>query len=392
MIFVGIDVSKEKNDCYLFDSNGQVLEEDLTISNSKEGFEVLKERLLSWSENDLSKVKVGLESTGHYSESLVSYLSKLNVYIIEMNPLSVYKFRDSTSLRKTKTDKNDARYIANKLVLDDSVPYQEPLYHIKALKSLTRARFRLTKELQPLKNLYRKSIHVLFPEITKLFSDLYSNTILSLLKAYPSAKDIAKCHITKLTNLLNRESRGSIGKEKAVRIKEAAKNSIGVYDIGSAIELKQIIARIQFMGEQREELDVEIESIMKEIDSPITTIPGIGNITGATILSEIGDISNFETSAKVLAFAGAEPSCYQSGQYNATNTPMVKHGSKYLRNALYLSTMAAYMKGGQMTEYIKGKKAQGKHFYIAVSHGMKKLVRIIFAVLKTNTPYVEPIR
>ena len=138
------------------------------------------------------------------------------------------------------------------------------------------------------------------------------------------------------------------------------------------------------------EIESEIDFVMAELNSPITSIPGIGNLLGATILSEIGDIKNFGNPDKLLAFAGCEPSTYQSGKYTATNTPMVKHGSRYLRRALYCAADMAYVNSPSFRSYIDRKRAQGKHYYVAMSHGMKKLVRIIFAVLSRNIPFSEP--
>lgn len=391
MIYVGIDVSKDKHDCHIFDSDGVVLKDDFSFANSRKGFDELKRILLECSNGDLGKIKVGFEATGHYADSLATYLDSLTLNIVRFNPLSVSKSKQAGTLRRTKTDKNDARYIASLLVSDSSTPYRKPVYHILTLKSLTRARFRLIKEVQPTKNVYRRLIHILFPEITDFFYNLYSPSVLSLLHSFPSAKQIAECNITKLSNLLKKSSRGRISEEKAKKLKESAKNSIGVYNPGFVFELKQVIERILFYEHQKADLEKEISRIMEELDSPITTIPGIGTILGATIISEIGDISNFSTSSQLLAFAGAEPSCYQSGKYNATSTPMVKHGSKQLRYALYLATTAAYINSPMFREYISKKKAQGKHYFVAISHGMKKMTRVIFAVLTKNVSYSERI-
>lgn len=267
--------------------------------------------------------------------------------------------------------------------------YHDTLSHISALKSITRARYRLIKEFQPLKNRYRRAIHILFPEISSFFCNLYIPTALSVLESFPSAHDIAICNISKLSSILSSASRGRLGKDKAITLKELAKNSIASFDFGLAFELKQLVQRINFFNSQISELDTEINNLMSLINSPISSIPGIGITLGATILAEIGDINSFETPNKLLAFAGADPSTYQSGKFVATNTPMVKHGSKYLRNALYLATTSAYISSPTFREYISKKKAQGKHFYVAVSHGMKKMTRIIFAILKSNSSFIE---
>ena len=212
---------------------------------------------------------------------------------------------------------------------------------------------------------------------------------MALLEALPSAKDIASCNITNLSNILSSASHGRFKKEKALQLKQLATSSIASYNLGDAFELKLLIQRIRFLEMQKAELEKEIERILSELHSPITSIPGIGNVLGATILAEIGDINNFSSPAKLLAFAGCDPSTYQSGKFVAKNTPMVKHGSRYLRNALYLATTAAYISSPSFQAYISKKKEQGKHHYVAISHGMKKMSRVIFSVLKSNVPFVE---
>jgi len=382
MIYIGIDVAKDKHDCHIFDSDGVIHHDSFVFDNSRAGFNKLLEIIKSFDD----KTKVGLEATGHYSENLLSFLTGNGLEVVVFNPLSVNRLRTAGTLRKTKTDKNDARYIA-RLLVGDSHPYSPQSYHTLQLKSLTRARFRLIKEIQPLKNRFRRLVHIVFPELETLFSKLDSPSILQMLAAYPSAKQIAGCDIRKLSSLLSKFSHGKIGRTKAEKLKTLAENSIGSGNSGDALELSLVAKRIIFFDRQKDVLEAEIATIMQALNSPITTIPGIGTVLGAVILAEIGNINSFASDAKLLAFAGCEPSTYQSGKYTAANTPMVKHGSRYLRNALYLAANMAYLHNPVFKDYIDKKRAEGKHFYVAMSHGMKKLVRIIFAVLTKNTPY-----
>ena len=386
MVFVGIDVAKDKHDLYAVDSDGVVLCDNFTFANSAAGFASFLKQVSPW-----GKIKVGIEATGHYSSNLLSFLKAHDFEVVVFNPLSVSRLRSAASLRKTKTDKNDSRYIARLLLTGETNPYHFQSYNFSVLKSMTRARFRLFQEIQPLKNRFRRLLHVLFPELQGFFSNLYGNTSMNLLSALPSAKDIAGCNILKLTKILSDFSHGRLKRSRAEQLKALANSSIATYNYGDAFELKQTVKRIQFLSSQMSEIEREIDSVMAELNSPITSIPGIGNLLGATILSEIGDIKNFDNPDKLLAFAGCEPSTYQSGKYTATNTPMVKHGSRYLRRALYCAADMAYVNSPSFRSYIDRKRAQGKHYYVAMSHGMKKLVRIIFAVLSRNIAYSDPI-
>lgn len=391
MLYVGIDVAKDKHDCHIFDSDGVIWKDNFSFPNSKEGFEALLAAITKCIQKTKFKVKVGLEDTGHYSSNLLAFLLAHGFDTVRFNPLSVNRLRTAGTLRKTKTDKGDARHIATLLVTYSANSSKPPSDTLAALKSLTRARYRLTKELQPLKNRYRRLIHLVFPEIQGFFSSFYIPTVLNLFASFPGAKAISECDVRKLANLLRSFSHGRHGRSSADKLKALAKNSISHHNYGDALELSLMAQRILFIGEQLADLEAEIKRIMLSLDSPLLSIPGIGFILGAVILAEIGDIHNFASPAKLLAFAGCEPSMYQSGKFTANHTPMVKRGSKYLRNALYLSANMAYLHCSSFRAYIDKKREQGKHFYTAMSHGMKKLTRIIFAVLSKNIVFTEAI-
>jgi len=390
MLFIGIDVAADKHDYCVLSPDGKILCEG-SFLNSRDGFEDFlrtAERCRLFKDGD--GFKIGMESTGHYSTNILAFLKAKGFNITLFNALTVKNYITSKTLRRTHTDKLSAKHIARMLATNDfdSVCRQHnPLDH---LKSFTRALYRLDKEIQPLKNWHRRLIRLLFPEAIGFFGKIDTPTALAVLEAFPSARDIAACNITKLTSILSAASKGHFKREKADTLKHLAKLSIAVYDQGSAFELRQTVRRIKFLEQQKSDFHAEIKSIMLELNSPITSIKGIGYILGAVILSEIGDIRNFATPNKLLAFAGAEPSIYDSGKYSADKTPMAKRGSRYLRKALYLATVKAFILSPSFRAYINLKRAQGKHFYTALSHGMKKLCRVIFAVLTTNMPYVEP--
>jgi transposase len=391
MIYVGIDVAKDKHDCHIFNSDGVILCDNFSFPNSFDGFQNFLALISDFAEKSRDILKIGLEDTGHYSSNLLEFLLANNLDTVRFNPLSVSRLRKAGTLRKTKTDKSDARCIASLLVTTAANSAKPTPDLIAALKSLTRARYRLVKEIQPLKNRYKRLLHLAFPEFQGFFSSPYVQTALNLFAALPSAKAIADCDIRKLSALLKSSSHGRHSRVSADNLKALAKNSISHFNPGDACELSLTAQRILFLDNQLEFLEAEIHRIMLSLNSPITSIPGIGVILGAIILAEIGDIHAFSTPAKLLAFAGAEPSTYQSGKYTAAKTPMVKRGSRYLRNALYLATSSAFYHNPTFRAYINLKRSQGKHHFVAMSHGMKKLSRIIFAVLTKNIPYSQTI-
>jgi transposase len=389
MFYVGIDVASKKHDCCIIQSDGTVLVDNFTFENTLVGFKAFMDTLYSvLPDQDLSKVKIGLESTGHYSTNLVSFLSDRQLNITVFNPLHVNLSRKAQSLRKTKTDKTDARFLAIMLFSDDSKSYMPVSYQISELKSLVRHRFRLIAMRTKLKLSISRLITILFPELPVCFSSIHQISSYALLSELPTARAISECHLTKLTHLLNVHSRGRYGKEKALQIRELASQSIGTFSGSIGFELQQTIRLIQNVNTEMDALDDQIKRIMLDLESPILTIPGISFTLGAIILSEIGDISRFQNPSKLLAFAGLEPSMYQSGNYNASKTPMVKRGSAYLRWALLYAARQVPMRDDTFKHYLESKRAQGKHYFVALSHTAKKLVRVVFHLLKTNTSFV----
>ena len=371
MIYVGIDVAKDKHDCFAMNSDGEILIEKLTITNNLDGFETLYNSLMNFSDS-LDNIKVGLEATGHYSNNILNFLTEkgFNIYLI--NPLQTNLYVKGQSLRKTKTDKLDAHVIATMLVSDNLKPYIPVSYHISELKSLTRHRFRLVKENSKFK--------------TSLVR-LAQKSCLALLYELPSAKDIAECNLTHLTHLLSDNSNKKFDREKALQIRDLARKSIGLNSNSVSFELKQTISIIQFIQEQLDDVEKKIKEILKEINSPILTIPGISFKTAGSILAEIGDISRFDSPAKLLAFAGLDPSMYQSGKFFSTHSVMVKRGSKYLRFALMTAARMVCLNDSTFNAFKDRKMDEGKHYMVAMGHVAKKLVRVIYYLLKTNNVY-----
>lgn len=389
MLFVGIDIAKSKHDCCIIDSDGVIITDSLRIPNSKEGFETLYDTIISClNSSDISNAKIGLESTGHYSINITNFLYSKGFSITILNPLVTNAFRKAGTLRKTKTDKCDAKVIATMLFSDESKSYSPSSYQIQELKSLTRHRYRMIGYRSKLKLSVTRLIDIIFPELPDFVWSIHQASSYQLLLDLPSPEAIANCHLTHLTSLISKSSRGKYGREKAVQLKELAAHSIGSSNRSLTFELQQTIRLIQSVQAEIDELDKQIKLVVNELNTPLLTIPGIGYTIAAIILAEIGDINNFSSPAKLLAFAGMEPSTYQSGKYNASKTPMVKRGSTYLRWAIMQASRLVSMRDATFATYMAKKRAEGKHFNVAQSHVGKKLIRVIYSLLKNNTAFV----
>jgi len=389
MIYAGIDVAKDKHDCFITNSDGEVLFKAFTIANNRDGFDDLFQKISSVTE-DLAKVKVGLEATGHYSYNLLGYLVDKGLATYVINPLHTNLYRKSLSLRQTKTDKVDARTIASMIMSDVNLKsYSDTSYHNEELKSLTRYRFDKVKERAKLKTSVTRLVTILFPEFEKLVPTLHMASVYALFSEFSSANAIALAHLTRLTNLLVTASKGRYSKDTAVLFREAARTSIGSNMPAKSLELKHTIKLIHELDSEIDEIESEIKVIMDEINSPILSIPGINYRMGAMIIAEIGDFERFDSPDKILAYAGLSPSTYQSGQLDGAYSHIEKRGSRYLRYALFNATKFVCHWDSTFSTYLVKKRSEGKHYNVAISHAAKKLVRVIYHLQKTGQLYIK---
>ncbi len=384
MIFVGIDVSKDSHSCHILSSKGKTLVDNLVISNDLEGFRTLDDSL-SLVEED---IRIALESTGHYSINIESFLRNKGYSVTLLNPLIVDKFKKSQTLRKTKTDKSDAKLIATLLFSKIQEATVDVPIEIRELKSLTRNRSRLVKEKSNLKVQISRLLVILFPEFKTIFSSQHRKSAYAILKVYPNINELAKANIDEMTKILKSTSRCRYSSAKASEIIELAKKSVGSSSRALSFELQQTIRLIEVFNQEIKAIEVEIKSMLDTMKSPITTIPEVASTLGSIIISEVGNINRFSNPGKLLTFSGLEPTIYQSGQYSATRSRMVKRGSSYLRWALMQAARTVCLRDKTFKDYLAKKRAEGKHYLVALSHVAKKLIRVIFYLLKANKEFI----
>lgn len=384
MIYVGIDIAKETHVAAAVDSNGVVINEPFSFTNNHEGFKFLKSKLDTL---DKTNLLIGLESTAHYAENVIFFLHSCDFKLAVINPVQTAAMR-KTGIRKTKTDKVDSILICKTLMLNSFRLYTETDIKTLKLKSLCRFRQNLKKSKARLKIQLTSYVDVIFPELQSFFkSGLHIKTCYELLKSYSSPDDIAALHLTKLSNILSKASRGRFSKQDAESLKSLARSSVGVKNTYISIQITQTIAQIELIESQLNELETVIESAMDEIDSVIMTVPGIGKLNGAMILGEIGDIKRFSHPSKLLAYAGLDPVINQSGKFNAKHTRMSKRGSKLLRYALINAAWNVSLNNDTFKLYYDSKIAQGNSHYSALGHTAHKLVRVLFKLLNDNIPF-----
>ena len=380
MIYIGIDISKYKHDCFICKDTGEVLVENLSFENNKKGFQQFLDLLKPY---DNDNVHIGLEATGHYGLNLKLFLEKNNYTFMEFNPLLVKEFKKSLTLRRTKTDKVDAIIICQKLM---SVPYKpnsKLFYHKYSIKSLSRLRETLVKQRSKYMVQLTNILDIVFPEFKPFFNNRFSTTSLYLLTKYGNAEKIANMRDFDTPNKL---SRGSFTYAKFAQLKQLAKNTIGESNEIYEIELHTLISLYNEIDSKINSLDKQISTIIKELNPPTLSIPGIGELTTAVIISEFGEFSRFSNADKLLSFAGLEPGINQSGTMSA-NGKMVKRGSGYLRYSLMNIANVVIKYNPTFYDFYLKKRSEGKCHRVALSHVCKKLLRVIYKLETQNIQF-----
>lgn len=380
MIYIGIDISKYKHDCFICNDTGEVIVENFSFENTKKGFQQFLDLLKPY---DNSNVHIGLEATGHYGLNLKLFLEKNNYSFMEFNPLLVKEFKKSLTLRRTKTDKVDAIVICQKLM---SVPYKpnsKLFYHKYSIKSLSRLRDSLIKQRSKYMVQLTNILDIVFPEFKSFFNNRFSSTSLYLLNKYRSAEKIANMRDFDTPNKL---SKGHFTYAKFAKLKKLAKNSIGESNEVFEIELQTLISLYNEIDSKINSIDKQISTIIKELNPPTLSIPGIGELTTAVIISEYGDFNRFSNADKLLSFAGLEPGIYQSGTI-LTNGKMVKRGSGYLRYSLMNIANVVIRYNPIFYDFYLKKRSEGKTHRVALSHVCKKLLRVIYKLETQNIQF-----
>lgn len=381
MYFVGIDISKFKHDCAIIDDLGDVVTPSWSFSNDCEGFSLLAELLTNLGKD----VKIGFESTGHYGQNLKLFLESNSFTFMEFNPLLISRFVRSKSLRKTKTDSIDALLIAQYLMTVEYKPYPASFYHLDKLKSLTRFRDSLvrqrSRQLVELTNVLDKT----FPEFKPFFKHKFSVTALYILSNYTTPEKIANMN-SRSYETVRKLSRGKFTMSAFVQLKKLAKNTVGQPDDYLLREMDVLLDLYNQLDAKIQEIEEQVVACIRGIDPPMLSIPGIGALSAAIILSEYGDLSKYDSPAKLLSFAGLEPGYFQSGQSEHTGR-MVKHGSSHLRYALMNCCLPLITNEPVFAEYYAKKRAEGKPYRVAMTHVAKKLLRVIYTLQTTNVTY-----
>ena len=381
MYYIGIDISKFKHDCAVIDDSGEIITPSWSFTNDSEGFMQLKILLDSLN----AETRIGLESTGHYGMNLKLFLESNNFSFMEFNPLLINRFVKSKYLRKTKSDSIDCMMIAHYLMTVEYTPYPALLYHTEKLKSLTRFRDSLirlrTRQLVELTNI----LDNVFPEFKLFFGGKFSVTALHILSNYSSPEKISNMN-SKSYESLRKLSRGRFSTVDFAKLKQLAKNTVGSSEDYLMQEMQIVLELCNQLDSKVDETEASIKECVSDMNPPMLTVPGIGVESAAVIIAEFGDFSKFKNASQMLSFAGLEPGYFQSGTSETTGK-MVKHGSSYLRYALMNCAQTVVNYEPTFAIFYAKKRAEGKPHRVALSHIVKKLLRVIYTLQTKNLVY-----
>ena len=386
MLFVGIDIAKRNHEASVIAQDGSVVRKAMRFANSQAGYNKFMDMVRSLKE----PVVFGMEATGHYWLTLYTHLRNDGFTVHVINPIQSDALR-GMYIRKTKTDSVDSVIIADIIRFGRYCETSVEPGDLQAMRELCRQRFYIIDMASDLKRKVIALLDQVFPEYEKLFSDTFGVSSMELLSQYTTPEEMLSVSSQQLAEILEKASRGRLGAEKAVEIQNAAKNSFGIVMASCSFSLiiRQYIEQIRSLESSVDIFDTEIARLLSGFDTQLTNMTGVGSTLAAVILSEIGgDIRRFSSPAKLAAYAGVDPTVKQSGDFSGTRMKMSKRGSPYLRRAIWLASTVAAFKDPAIHALYERKRAEGKDHMTVIGHICRKMISIIFAVLRDNTPYV----
>ena len=386
MLFVGIDIAKRNHEASVIAQDGSVIRKAMRFANSQAGYNKFMDMVRGLSE----PVVFGMEATGHYWLTLYTHLRNDGFTVHVINPIQSDALR-GMYIRKTKTDSVDSVIIADVIRFGRYCETSVEPGDLQAMRELCRQRFYIIDMASDLKRKVIALLDQVFPEYEKLFSDTFGASSMEILSQYTTPEEMLSVSSQQLAEILEKASRGRLGAEKAVEIQNAARNSFGIVMASCSFSLiiRQYIEQIRSLEASVDVFDAEIARLLSGFDTQLTTITGVGPTLAAVILSEIGgDIRRFSSPAKLAAYAGVDPTVRQSGDFSGSRMKMSKRGSPYLRRAIWLASTVAAFKDPAIHALYERKRAEGKDHMTVIGHVCRKMISIIFAVLRDNTPYV----
>ena len=385
---VGIDVGKFNHQATILDPDGNPVGGTIRFENTALGFSRLLTHLEKLIDTKTKQhILVALEATGHYWLPLYLFLLDKGYKVQVFNPYQSDALR-KMYMGRAKTDTIDAELVARLARFGNQKETPLPGEEVLTLRNLSRFRMELVFQSSDVKRKVIAVLDVLFPEFEKLFSDVFGKSALAILRESPTPEEIVALDEKKLIEILETTSRKRLGIVTAEKLKSAAASSIGSTFATKALvfELKLLLQQVEFLKVQLEELTTEITELLVNAEQKLTTIPGVGTTTAASIIGELGDLTRFPNVASVIAYAGLDPKVADSGTTSKQRS-VSKRGSKYLRTAIWQAAVASLVHNPELRAFYEKKRSEGKPKQDAIGAVANKLTRIMYGIMRSGQKY-----
>ena len=393
-LVVGVDIGSETNFARAFNWRGQELSKKVfRFNNSLEGFQNFLAYLEHCKSNaSAEQIIVGCEPTGHYWFNLARYLKTQHINLALVNPYHVKQIKELDDNSPKKTDLKDPKTIA-KLVVDGrySYPYlPEGIY--ADLREAVSSRDRIVKELNAATNRIKRWLKIYFPEYLTVYKIFSAESGLTVLETAPLPKDVVRLGAEGVNHLWRDKKLRAVGMKRAQTLVEAAQNSIGL-DGGNCarMEMQLLLEDYRAKEVQLEKVTavLEVETLKVPYAEKLLSIKGVGLITVAGFLSEVGDVRRFDSPKQIQKLAGLELKENSSGKHRG-RTSISKRGRKKLRKILFQVMLPMIRNNAEFREvytYFTTRQRnplKGKQAIIAAGC---KLIRVFYAILKRGVDY-----
>ena len=405
---IGLDIAKGESQVQAYLDRREPYKSSFKVAHTQDGLKCLHDFLLEVERVSGVRPPVVLEATGHYHTPVVQYFEERNYLIIMVNPLISYRAK-SSSLRKVKTDIIDAHHLCELYYKEELEPYKKRGIQLLDLRNLTRQHENLTNIYVQTKLQFQAILDQVFPEYRGVFGDLYSAVSLLTLTEFPTSTDVLAAEKQEISNKIHDlcKSRSySWAEARSQKLIDAAKRNPFQNTLYQShiLTMEMYIKVLLEYQKHLSSLEKEIDASAKEIEEYkiIQSIPGIGEKIAATIISEIGEIDRFNHPKKLVAFAGIDPSIFESGRFKGTVNRITKRGSSRLRHALFMAVKCAIRdsrkmkttdevipRNKKMRAFYDKKREEGKPYKVAVIACANKLLHWIYALLRTNSTFVD---
>ncbi len=362
------------------------------IYNTGQSFKKFWEKLCRFKEDHmLDEVVIGFESTGPYAEPITNYLRKKPVNLVQVNPMHTKRIKELTGNSPNKTDKKDPRVIADVISLGHSLTVVMPEGAAAQLRRLTHARERAIGRRTAMNNQLQDLVFVIFPELGSIIKPS-TKTGMYLIKNYPDPESIASIGIENLSDIIRRIGRGKFDKDRAEELYNAAEQSTGITEGKKSVilETSHLVSNIANENRYIESLEEQMIEHLEQIpySHSILSIKGIGHVTAAGLIGEVGNFNKFNTISEITKLAGLDLFEISSGQFKGQRR-ISKRGRPMMRKLLFFAAINMVKSTGIMHEKYKQMLGRGMLKMKALIAITRKILGIIFAIVRNNTVYIE---